>query len=279
MAIKSMNTRVDFVGYLPQNLTGVNFPTQTLANEAVTGLQISTGAAQGKRFYVSEYYANQLSTATQQCHEGWYRIVQVAATAVAANIYFGAVGAQQSVANGPDVVTDASTVLTLAADPVVFLGPVTPGNFTIVQDAGTASLMVGNTQTVAVGTVLSSTAAGTVAVTAAPTTTAILEGIVAVALAAITTPAALTLSAAAAQSAGSQVLTGTITGGGSNAFAGQYAVVTGFDLTANNGTFLITASTTTTLTVNNPAGVADTHAATATLQGLVIARFQPIFGE
>src|SRR5271163_2566117 len=279
MAIKSMNTRVDFVGYLPQNLTGVNFPTQTLANEAVTGLQISTGAAQGKRFYVSEYYANQLSTATQQCHEGWYRIVQVAATAVAANIYFGAVGAQQSVANGPDVVTDASTVLTLAADPVVFLGPVTPGNFTIVQDAGTASLMVGNTQTVAVGTVLSSTAAGTVAVTAAPTTTAILEGIVAVALAAITTPAALTLSAAAAQSAGSQVLTGTITGGGSNAFDGQYAVVTGFDLTANNGTFLITASTTTTLTVNNPAGVADTHAATGTLQGLVIARFQPIFGE
>jgi uncharacterized protein YjdB len=77
---------------------------------------------------------------------------------------------------------------------------------------------------------------------------------------------ALTLSAAANASSGTTVYTGTITGGGSNAFAGQTFVVAGFDLAANNGSFLCTASTTTTLTLQNASGVADTHAATATLQ-------------
>jgi len=37
---------------------------------------------------------------------------------------------------------------------------------------------------------------------------------------------------------------------------------------ANNGTFLCTQSSATTLTLSNAAGVAETHAATATASGL-----------
>lgn len=78
----------------------------------------------------------------------------------------------------------------------------------------------------------------------------------------------ITLSAAASASGGSTVYTGTVTNGGSNAFAGFTFVVAGFVTnTVNNGTFVCTASTTTTLTLSNNAGVAETHAATATPQG------------
>ena len=101
MAIKSQNTRVDFTGYLPQGLLNVNSPTQSLAWETTTQLSISTGAVQGKRFYLSEATAQQLSNNT--CHEGWYRIVQVDAAATADLIAFGYGGAMVSVADGPDV--------------------------------------------------------------------------------------------------------------------------------------------------------------------------------
>lgn len=78
---------------------------------------------------------------------------------------------------------------------------------------------------------------------------------------------ALVLSAAANASGGTTVYTGTITGGGSNGFADQEFVVAGFATGANNGTFICTASTTTTLTLVNAAGVAETHAGTATTEG------------
>jgi hypothetical protein len=74
----------------------------------------------------------------------------------------------------------------------------------------------------------------------------------------------LTLTAVAASSNGTAVYTGTITGGGSNAFEGDTFTIAGFDLAVNNGTFICTASTTTTLTLTNAVAVADTHAATAT---------------
>lgn len=57
--------------------------------------------------------------------------------------------------------------------------------------------------------------------------------------------------------------TGTITGGGSNAYVGQRFAVTGFT-GSNNGTFYCVGSTETTLVLNNPSGFADTAAATAT---------------
>jgi uncharacterized repeat protein (TIGR01451 family) len=60
------------------------------------------------------------------------------------------------------------------------------------------------------------------------------------------------------------VYTGTITGGAGNGFAGDSFVIAGFTNADNNGTFTATASTATTLTVNNTAGVAQTHAGTAT---------------
>jgi Bacterial Ig-like domain (group 3) len=74
---------------------------------------------------------------------------------------------------------------------------------------------------------------------------------------------ALTLSSAANAAGGSTVYAGTITGGGGNALAGLTFTVAGFTNGANNGTFVSTASTTTTLTLSNASGVAETHAATA----------------
>ena len=73
----------------------------------------------------------------------------------------------------------------------------------------------------------------------------------------------LTLSSVSAASGGSTVYTGAITGGGGNALAGSVFYVSGFTNAANNGTFYATASTTTTLTLSNPSGVAEAHAATA----------------
>lgn len=71
-------------------------------------------------------------------------------------------------------------------------------------------------------------------------------------------------------SAGSTAYTGTITGGASNAFAGYTFNITGFSLTngSNNGTFLCTGSSTTTLTLVNPNGVSETG--TGTANGCVI---------
>lgn len=74
-----------------------------------------------------------------------------------------------------------------------------------------------------------------------------------------------THAATASAQEGTAVYTGTITGGGSNALAGQSFVIAGFVTNpTNNGTFLATASSTTTLTLANPDAIAETHAATAT---------------
>jgi hypothetical protein len=81
---------------------------------------------------------------------------------------------------------------------------------------------------------------------------------------AASSPGVLTLSAAAVSAAGSQVVTGTFATGGSNGLAGYTVVIAGFVNAVNNGTFEISASTTTTITINNAVGIAETHAATAT---------------
>ncbi|MGB8987246.1 MAG: hypothetical protein WCC37_11635, partial [Candidatus Sulfotelmatobacter sp.] len=62
------------------------------------------------------------------------------------------------------------------------------------------------------------------------------------------------------------VYTGTITGGAANAFAGDTVVVSEFTNAGNNGTFTATASSATTLTLNNKAPVAETDPATATVE-------------
>jgi len=67
----------------------------------------------------------------------------------------------------------------------------------------------------------------------------------------------LALTSVAAASGGSTVYTGAITGGGSNAFNGYTIIISGFTNNANNGVFLCTASTTSTLTLANPNGVAE----------------------
>lgn len=76
---------------------------------------------------------------------------------------------------------------------------------------------------------------------------------------------AFVLTAVANASAGVAAYTGTITGGGSNAFAGRAFNVTGFATNAvNNGSFVATASSATVLTLANAAAIAETHAAVAT---------------
>ena len=63
---------------------------------------------------------------------------------------------------------------------------------------------------------------------------------------------------------GTGVYAGTIIGGAANAFAGQFFTVAGFSNTPNNGLFVCTASTTSHLTLTNPASIAETNTATAT---------------
>jgi hypothetical protein len=76
-----------------------------------------------------------------------------------------------------------------------------------------------------------------------------------------------TLTSVANASGGNTAYTGTITGGGSNAFAGYTFTIAGFTNAANNGSFVCASSTATTLTLQNASGVAQTHAATATEPG------------
>jgi uncharacterized repeat protein (TIGR01451 family) len=64
---------------------------------------------------------------------------------------------------------------------------------------------------------------------------------------------------------GTTVYTGTISGGAANALAGTTFIVAGFTNAANNGTFIAAASTATTLTLANAAGIAETHAGTASM--------------
>lgn len=79
-----------------------------------------------------------------------------------------------------------------------------------------------------------------------------------------TTPTFASLVLTQAAISGTTVTyTGTITGGGSNAYVGATATIAGFVNAGNNGAFVVTASTTTTLVVTNAGGVNETHAGTA----------------
>jgi|SRR5579859_1074772 len=79
---------------------------------------------------------------------------------------------------------------------------------------------------------------------------------------------ALAITSCANASAGNTVYTGVFPGGGSNGFVGLTFLVTGFVTnTSNNGTFVCTASSTTTLTLANPAGISETIAASTITAG------------
>jgi hypothetical protein len=69
------------------------------------------------------------------------------------------------------------------------------------------------------------------------------------------------------------VYTGTFTGGAANAFAGQTAVILGFVTAGNNGSFVITASSATTITVTPTTQADETHAATASVTGFSTATY------
>ena len=84
---------------------------------------------------------------TIQAHRGWYRTVQVDSGATQANVAFGYIGAQATLAKGINVVTSADQALALGLNPCVFLGVVTPGNYTIVQDQGDATVYSTNAAT------------------------------------------------------------------------------------------------------------------------------------
>ncbi len=68
-------------------------------------------------------------------------------------------------------------------------------------------------------------------------------------------------------SGGNTVYNGTFSGGGSNAYAGLVFLVAGFLNGKNNGTFTCISSTTTTLTLNNAYGAAETDSATVVSAG------------
>lgn len=77
----------------------------------------------------------------------------------------------------------------------------------------------------------------------------------------------LSITSVDASSGGSAVYHGTITGGGANGLAGRYFAISGFVNTSNNSVapgFICSASTTTTLTLNNLSAIAESAIATAT---------------
>jgi hypothetical protein len=281
---------------------GVNSPSPTLAAEAVTGLPIPTGAFPGNVFFLNESQANQLSQVSvnsapkKACHAGWYGVVQVDASAVAANIVQGAIGAMlaipttaavENAAVPPQaIVTDGATAATaglLGVNPVIFLNAVTPGYYTIVQVGGDAHVLLAASQTTVIGSALLSAtpgaanAGGTTAITAAN-----IYSVIGLAEQVRITPAAaLVLSQVAASSGGSAVYTGTITGGTSPNFVGLNFVIAGFAKGSNNSPpegFVCTACSTTTLTLTNPNALAETHAGTATSTNLVRAKLGFAFG-
>jgi len=67
----------------------------------------------------------------------------------------------------------------------------------------------------------------------------------------------------------SAVYTGTIPGGANNAYAGYIFSVTGFGNNNNNGTYMCTASTSTTLTLTNPKATPDSTGGAAISAGAV----------
>lgn len=74
----------------------------------------------------------------------------------------------------------------------------------------------------------------------------------------------LTLTSVGNSSGGVAVYSGTITGGGTGGgFVGQKFTIAGFTASNNNGVFICTASTTSTITLANASATAETHAATA----------------
>jgi len=292
---------ITFTNYVPTSLVGVNSPSPTLAAEAVTGLPIPTGAFPGNIFYLNEQQATQLSLTSVNsaplltCHAGWYEVVQVSASATAANIVQGAIGAQAAIPTTAlteaanvalqSVVTDGATAATaglLGSNPVVFLNAVTPGNYTIVGVGGDLSMLLAASQTTVVGQGLLSQTPGTVLSATTALSLANIGNLVGIAEQVLITPAgALTLSAVAASSGGSAVYTGTITGGGTNNFVGLYFVIAGFTKGSNNSPaqgFLCTACSTTTLTLSNSNALAETHAGTATSTNLCRANVNFPFG-
>jgi hypothetical protein len=74
---------------------------------------------------------------------------------------------------------------------------------------------------------------------------------------------ALVLTAVTQGKNGTAIYTGTITGGGSNAFAGASVTIAGFVNGVNNGVFYCLASTATTLTLSNILCLNEVHAGTA----------------
>lgn len=81
------------------------------------------------------------------------------------------------------------------------------------------------------------------------------------------------ISSVAAASAGSTTYTGQFNGGASNGLASWSIAISGFANSGNNGTFPITASSATTITVTNSGGVAETlyGASQLTTYGPVVA--------
>src|SRR5208282_6524687 len=79
----------------------------------------------------------------------------------------------------------------------------------------------------------------------------------------------LTITSVATAS-GTTTYTGVFPAAGGNAYANLIVQIAGFVTNpSNNGTYTVVSSTTTTLTVNNPNGIAETHAATAISAGAV----------
>jgi len=85
-----------------------------------------------------------------------------------------------------------------------------------------------------------------------------------------TDPGSFALTSVAAASGGNTVYTGSALNLLTNQLAGFSVVISGFTNGVNNGTFTVVSNTLLTITVNNAAGAAETHAGTAVCAALAL---------
>lgn len=152
--------------FIPQNMLTI-YTSPSGMTDLRTGLPYQAGGLMpGDYFDLTEQEAQALGSAL---HSGRYRFIQLDTAAVAANVGQGKIGAQKSLAQGVNFITDFSLNIGGAAGlprGVVFINNPTPaqilaGCYLFVQELGDASVLTSAAVTAGAGLIVG--AGGTVA--------------------------------------------------------------------------------------------------------------------
>ena len=150
-------------------LNACNDTSPSGITDPVTGLTVYVGDMDGGVYIdLTELQANQLSdTAIGTLHAGRYRRVQVDSGATATNVVTGTIGLLRALPNaagtpayGLNIVTSFDQGLWPGLRQVVFLNPVTPGNWCFVQESGDANVLMASGATGSIGNILLAASGG-----------------------------------------------------------------------------------------------------------------------